>query len=259
MSLEFGQLCHRAADRRMEKRRRRCVHIAPNAYALEIPKVGKQRKVVRRSKTVVIIIEEEEPEEVEPPCPSTRKSRIGRRIRNLFRSSSNQLPVDGTIENLKIENHDDIDEDLEVRREKQNKRQQYEIHLVKYQKNLAFYKNKIAIYQRKVNEFELFKNTFHSLLVTYKNEIDQLQNKINKCEKLVLEYHGKLTAIKEVKALKIEARARAKRQRAAIRAREARAPMRLRAHIFLSNAQSSSVVNFLLRVLTGCYKHHCKV
>ena len=119
---------------------------------------------MRRSKTVVINIEEEEPEEAESPCPSTRKSRIARRMRNVFRSSSKQLPVDGSVESIvEIENHDEIDEDLEEER---------------YQRLLAKYNEAVA--------------------------------------------------------LKWESRARAKRQRAAIREREAHIspPTRLRANFF---------------------------
>ena len=101
---------------------------------------------------------------------------------------------------------------------------------LKCQKNLAFYTNKMAIYQRKVDEFQLFSYTFHSTLVIYKNKIAQFQSKVNKYEKLVAEYHGKLAAIIEAKALKLESRARAKGQRAVIRKREANPPMRLRAH-----------------------------
>ena len=118
---------------------------------------------MRKSNTVAIDIEEEEPEEAEPPCPSTRKSRIVRRIRNLFRSSSNQLPLDGSVEDVAIDNNDDIDEDLEEER---------------YQRLQAKYK--------------------------------------------------------EAEALKWESRARAKRQRALIREREAHIspPTRLRANFF---------------------------
>jgi len=195
-------------------------------------------------------IEEEEPEEAEPPCPSTSKSHIGRRIRNLFRSSSNQLPLD---QNVNIDNNDDIDEDLVVHLDKRMcKKQRYEIKLDIYTKNLALFQKKMVIYKKKVAEFELFSYTFRDTLVLYKNKIAQFQSKINKYEQLVVKTRDKLDTVIEARALRLDSRARAKRQRAVIRQREANtpAPMRLRAHVFLSNSESSTVVKFLLRVLS---------